>query len=171
MRTVICAAMLVLAAKSSATRWVHQEHVSGLTDERTTIWGLPADDDTLGVYLSISCKGNQTIFAFTLGRFVGPDSVQIQYRLDRGPIQTRAFFPLNGRTLAISGRDAIRLLVRMQTSQRFVVSDGRREAIFALAGIEEAISDVSKACRWGSLDTMPPSKIDDRLPGSEHLKN
>lgn len=147
--------------KKPPSLWQRGTDKSALTDQTSVYWILTAKEQTRGTLgllkyaeLQLMCLKNETRLIFDFNDYMGSDPVVIAYRVDGGNVQRiNADVSEGGRVFGFWNGTGIPLVKKIQKANEMVVSakpynEAAIEAIFPIAGMDEAVADVRKQCGW-----------------------
>ncbi|WP_373504915.1 type VI secretion system-associated protein TagO [Aestuariivirga sp.] len=142
-------------------KWRVERDVSALTDANNVYWILQSENMVRNAIrqeeralLMVMCHQNETRFIFDLQNYMGSSGIKMAYRIDKGQVRRETVnVSEGGRTFGYWNGTGIPFLKQLASSSNLVIaakpySEGDVEAIFALDGIDQVISDVRKTCKW-----------------------
>jgi type VI secretion system protein VasI len=116
--------------------------------------------------LMIRCAENKTsLYIVWAGAFIGSDTAQVTYRIDREPAKTaRMYISTDHRATGLwTGSDSVPFIRALFDKKQLLTrvtpfSESPVTVTFDISGIAEAVKPLAKACKWESALKRPSDK-------------
>lgn len=145
----------------AAGKWQVEQRASGIGDAVdvymavAAVEKIPGDDGEVRPALALRCENNNTAVIFSFARFIEQSRAEATLRIDDGGL-LKASLKMSGSGKAFGfwrGSEAVPFLKRLLGAKRLLVQVtpfGARPVVaeFPIAGLDEAIAPLRKACGW-----------------------
>lgn len=146
----------------SPGKWSTNKTTSPVDDTETVVLWLSSDEPVgFGKYktvkptLIVRCKENKTVIYINYSAFLGSDEGYLTYRIDKGTAQ-RVEWGISTNHYSIglwSGNGSIPFIKKLFGKKQLLTrvepySESPVTTTFHIAGLEEAIKPLRKACYW-----------------------
>lgn len=144
-----------------AGEWKVEQRASGISDATDVymvvraVENIPGETGEVRPVLVVRCEDNNTAVIFNFARFIEQSRAEAAMRVDDGSVTAASLkMSASGKSFAFwRGDEAIPFIKRLLGGKRLLVEVkpfGARPVLaeFPIAGVDEAIGPLRKACGW-----------------------